>query len=66
MKIKIIENFFDNEDFQKIKSVKLKTISKNQIKVYHNSITKEGIIKAECLEEDLVRQLHKKYFDKAI
>jgi len=28
MKIKIIENFFDNEDFQKIKSVKLKTISK--------------------------------------
>ena len=66
MKIKIIENFFDNEDFQKIKSVKLKTISKNQIKVYHNSITKEGIIKAECLGEDLVRQLHKKYFDKAI
>ena len=38
MNIKIIDNFLNNEDFEKISQIKLKEVGKKEVKVYHNSI----------------------------
>jgi len=61
MKIKIVENFLKKKDFRKITSLKLKKISQNEIKVYHNNIDKNNIVKSTCLNSKVVRAMHKKY-----
>ena len=38
MKIKIIDNFLDNEDFEKLCSIQLDEINSEQIQVFHNEI----------------------------
>ena len=42
--IKIIDNFLDLEDLNKMNSVDLDNIKPNEIKVYHNEIEKNGNI----------------------
>ncbi len=66
MKLKIIENFFDENDLQEIKSTKLENVTKDKIKVYHNRIDTNGNITAECLSKDFIKKLHLKYHDKTM
>ncbi len=65
MKIEIIDNFLKKEDFESLKSIKLKNIGKKEIKVYHNSISKNKI-NVECISEDLIKRLHENYHGEAI
>jgi hypothetical protein len=66
MKIKIIENFLKKNDFKKLSSLRLKKISSNEIKVYHNNITQNNVVKATCLNKDFVKKMHKKYHSLAL
>lgn len=67
MDIKIIDKFLSNEDFEELSNISLKKINRGEIKVYHNKITKDGLIKiAECISNDLLKKLHKNYNKKAL
>ena len=67
MNIKIIDKFLSNEDFEELSNISLKKINLKEIKVYHNKISKDGLIEiAECLSNDLLKKLHKDYNDKAL
>ena len=52
MKIEIINDFLNKKDFEDLHSLNLDTIGKNELKVYHNSISGENI-KTECLSSEL-------------
>ena len=66
MNIKILENFLDEKDLVEISSIKLKEISRKEIMVYHNSIDKNDQIKAECINPEILKNLHKNYHLKAL
>ena len=67
MKIKIIDNFLSNEDFNELCKINLKKISKNEIKVYHNKIFKNGKIQtSECIEQKFLEKLHRDYSEKTL
>ena len=62
--IKIIDNFLDLEDLNKMNSVDLDNIKPNEIKVYHNEIEKNGNISKSCLDQNLIKKLHSRYHEK--
>ena len=64
--IKIIDNFFQKDDFFYLCNLKLANTDSNKINVFHNSINHNGIIKNSCIEKDFLKKLHNKYHDKAI
>ena len=67
MDIKIIDKFLSNEDFEELSNISLKKINLKEIKVYHNKISKNGLIEiTECISNDLLKKLHKDYNDKAL
>jgi len=67
MKIKIIDNFLNDEDFNELCLIKLKKIKENEILVYHNQINKKNDeVKTECINEKTVRRLFKNYHEKAL
>ena len=67
MDIKIIDEFLSNKDFEELSNLSLKKIDKEEIKVYHNKITKDGLIEiAECISNDLLKKLHNDYNKKAL
>lgn len=67
MDIKIIDEFLSNKDFEELSNLSLKKIDKGEIKVYHNKITKDGLIEiAECISNDLLKKLHNDYNKKAL
>ncbi len=64
-KIKIIDDFLSNEDYEELCNLKInKNIEKGFI-VYHNEINEKEII-TSALDESLLQKLHKNYHDKAI
>ena len=66
MKLKTIDNFLDLKDFEILKSLDLKKINDNEIKVYHNRVYKNEKIQAECLKENQLKDFHVKYHKKAL
>ena len=66
MKIKIFDNFLNNEDFKDLCCLKLEKIKKNEIKVYGNRIDKFGDIKDSIIPINLLKKIHKNYHQKAI
>ena len=67
MKIKIVDNFLLKEDFEKLCSLNLEEINKEQIRVYHNKILKNGKVEiAECIEYEFLKKLRNDYHKKAI
>ena len=65
MKIKIIDNFLDIEDFNELCSIELEKINSNQIKVYHNEINKNQVFKNNKIEKKFLKRLNDKYLDTA-
>ena len=54
MKLKIIDNFFSEQDFKEILSIQLKHIGSKEVKVYHNSIDKFEKTNVECISKNSV------------
>ncbi len=66
MKIKVIKNFLDDKDLTEISNIELKKIGSKEVKVYHNSISGEKIIKNDCIDDDFLKRLNRNYHDKAV
>ena len=64
-KIKVIDNFLDLEDLNKLIST-INHENTNEIKVFHNKINSEYEIMESTLDQDLIKSLQKKYFPKAL
>ena len=60
-KIKIIENFLTEQDFQEITSIKLNEVKDKEKKVYHNKIFKNGAIEPSCLKKETIQRLQTKW-----
>jgi len=65
-KYKIIDEFLNPEDFKILSNLNLKNISEDEIMIYHNKITKGGVISSGCMEKDLVQNLFNNYHHKAL
>tara|TARA_S200000501_G_scaffold376965_1_gene433678 strand:+ start:4667 stop:5296 length:630 start_codon:yes stop_codon:yes gene_type:complete len=63
--ITIIDDFLNKEDFDKLSKLRLDEIPSGSIKVYHNEITKNNIIKKSCIDNSLIKSLHENYHHKA-
>jgi hypothetical protein len=62
MKIKIIDNFFKDEDFKLIQKFNLKKkVQKNGIEVYHNKIDKNYNVEADIFDKETLKKLFKSY-----
>ena len=66
MNIKVINNFLFKEDFTELSQLILKKTRKEEINVYHNSISMDGIKINECIEKNTLIRLHKNYHNRAI
>ena len=64
-KVKIIENFLVEQDFQEITSIKLDEVKDKEKKVYHNEIFKNGTIESSCPTKETIQRLHDNYHFKA-
>jgi|TARA_B100001094_G_C18049383_1_gene729212 hypothetical protein len=65
LNLEIIDNFLSKDDFDKLSKLTLDEIPHDSIKVYHNEITKNNIIKKSCIDSSLIQSLHKNYHKKA-
>ena len=63
-KIEIIENFLDAADFETLSKLKLDTVPKNSLKVYHNEIDKNNNVVTSCIDQSIIKSLNNKYHDK--
>ena len=66
MKVDLIDNFLQSEDFIALNNLSLEKVNKNEIKVYHNSIVKDKVIVSECIPEKILKELNNKYHNRAI
>ncbi len=62
--LEIIDNFLSKDDFDKLSKLTLDEIPNDSMKVYHNEITKNNIIKKSCIDNSLIQSLHKNYHKK--
>lgn len=67
MKYKVIDNFLEEKDFKAIEKIKLSKIDSNNMRVFNNTISKDGtIMKNDCIEKKILQSLQKKYHAKAL
>ena len=66
MKIEIIDNFFETNDFIKLNSLKLRNVESNAVDIYHNTINKAGEVTESCIDKNIIKDLHQKYHDKLL
>ena len=66
MIVDLIDNFLETEDFVALNNLSLEEVNKNDIKVYHNSIAKDKVIKSECIPNEILKKLNTKYHDRAM
>ena len=66
MNFEIIDNFLEKKHFEQLISIKLNKISDYDIKVYHNEIVENKIIKSNGIDEALLKELNNKYHQIAI
>ena len=64
-KIKVIDNFLNQEDYRDLCNLNLDENFNGDFKVYHNEINNNGIIKS-TIDEELLKRIHKNYFSIAI
>ena len=63
--IKVIDNFLDLEDLNKLIS-SINQENTNEIKVFHNKINSKYEIMESSLNQDFIKNLQKKYFPRAL
>ncbi len=63
-KIKIIDDFFDTDDFNELSNFEFGKVKRKEIKVHHNMVSKDGLVKNDLLNKELVLKVHKKYHQK--
>ena len=66
MKIEIIDNFFETNDFIKLNSVKLRNVESDSVDIYHNTINKAGEVTESCIDKNIIKDLHQKYHEKLL
>ena len=66
MLIEQIDNFLDKDDLNKLISLPLNRVSKNEIKVYHNSIIGKKILQSDCIPDNFLVNLNLKYHHRAL
>ena len=64
-KIKIIDNFLNDNDFNELQKFNLDKEFKEDFKVYHNKINDDGIIES-TIDQNLLKRIHKNNFLKTI
>ena len=65
LNIKIIDNFLDNEDLEKlVRSINQENT--NEIKVFHNKIDSNNRILESSLDKEFIIKLQNKYYPKAL
>ena len=64
-KVKVIDNFLNQEDYRDLCNLNLDENFNGDFKVYHNEINNNGIIKS-TIDEKLLKRIHKNYFSIAI
>ena len=63
-KYKVIDNFLNKEDFDRLNSIKLDEIPHNSIKVYHNEIDLNKKLITNSFDEKIIRDLQENYHNK--
>ena len=63
---KVIDNFLNEEHFERLCKLNLKKVSADNIRVYHNKIDKFDNLNSSCLSDNFLRELHKEYNEKAM
>jgi hypothetical protein len=66
MKIEIIDNFFESNDFIKLNSLKLRIVESDKVDIYHNTINKAGEVTESCIDKNIIKHLHDKYHEKLL
>ena len=66
LKIKVIDNFLNEEDFNELCLLKLGQVKEDELYVYHNEINKKEEVKVEGIDEKTVRRLFQNYHHKTI
>tara|TARA_E500000178_G_C16979605_1_gene735094 strand:+ start:244 stop:897 length:654 start_codon:yes stop_codon:yes gene_type:complete len=64
-KLKIVDNFLNQEDFKDLCELDISKEVKNEFNVYHNEINDNGIIKS-VIDKSLLKRIHKNYHSSAI
>lgn len=63
-KLKIVDNFLNNEDFSLLCNLNISQEFKSDFKVYHNKINNNKIYES-TIDKKLLIKLHNNYFNKA-
>ena len=61
-KVKIIDNFLSEEDFQELLNLDIEKNTPKKFNIYHNEIDENGII-SSTIDKKLIERLHKNYHD---
>lgn len=64
-KLKVIDNFLSQSDFEDLCKLDIDTNVNEGIKVYHNEINNNGVIKS-TINKNLLERIHKNYHEKTI
>mgnify|MGYP006108804917 FL=1 len=67
MKIKIIDNFLEEKDYEMLCSLNLKKTADDAVKVYHNSVDRKNkILQTDCIDSETILHFKNRYEKKAI
>tara|TARA_B100000963_G_scaffold344458_1_gene347326 strand:- start:10 stop:636 length:627 start_codon:yes stop_codon:yes gene_type:complete len=66
MQIKIFNDYLTTEDLEDLTSLNLEQVGSKNIKVYHNKINNDKVLLNTCLNQELLKRLHKNYHEKAL
>ena len=64
-KIKIIDNFLQQEDYKKLLNLNIDKNINNEFNIFHNEINNDGII-TSSIDKSIIENLHKNYHSSAI
>ena len=67
MKIKIVDNFLEEKDYEMLCSLNLKKTADDAVKVYHNSVDRKNkIMQTDCIDSETILHFKNRYEKKAI
>jgi len=60
------DNFLNENDFNNLINLKIESVEETSTKVYHNSISNDGVIDNSLISAELLEKLHSNYHQKAL